>query len=68
VIHQSRSVSIPACGSSAARSFGLDPLEGIGIEDSEVTVILLAVIAPEDVELLVVESGCMILNLRSVRN
>jgi len=63
MIHEGGCVPIPARGGRTLGSFGFHPLKGIGIEYSQIAVILFAIIAPEDVQLFIVKSRCVIFNL-----
>ncbi len=58
-------MTISSLGRIPSRPLGLDPLQGLRVEYPQVGVILLTVITPEHIQLLLVESRCMILNLRS---
>ena len=58
-------MTISSLGRITSRPFGLDPLQGLRVEYSQVGVVLLPVITPEHIQLLLVEGGSMILDLRS---
>jgi hypothetical protein len=57
-------VPISAVGRISSWFFVLYPLQSFSVKHAKVAVILFAVIAPEDIQLLVIESGSMILDLR----
>jgi len=57
-------VAVAACGRVAGGPLRFGPLEGLGVEDAQVAVVLLAVVAPEDVKFLVVERRRVVLDLR----
>lgn len=57
-------MAVSSRGLIASRPLGLRPLQGFSVKNSQIAVVLFAVVAPEHVQLLVVKRGCMILNLR----
>jgi hypothetical protein len=57
-------VPVPSRGRYSLRSLSLHPLQSVGVKYSQVTVVLLAVVASKDVQLFIVKSGCVIFYLR----
>ena len=64
MINQGGGMSVSPRGRGTLRPFSFHPLEGVSVKNPQVAMILLPVIAPKNVQLFIVESGSVILDLR----